>query len=29
MAKMGATSALLTLTHWKDLAIAHVLLVRG
>ena len=26
---MGATSSLLTLTHSRDLAIAHVLLVRG
>lgn len=29
LAALGATGALLTLTHSRDLAIAHVLLVRG
>jgi hypothetical protein len=29
MAWLGATGSLLTLTHSKNLAIAHVLLLRG
>jgi holo-[acyl-carrier protein] synthase len=29
LAQMGGTSSLLTLTHSKDLAIAHVMLLRG
>jgi phosphopantetheinyl transferase (holo-ACP synthase) len=28
MAQMGATGSLLTLTHSRELAIAHVLLIR-